>query len=290
MTDFSPKQGSIYGGTKLTIQGGPFTTDLTETIVKVGYKWWEDINFFCYMISATETEVTCRIAHDLNREAKEYEVIAFASAYEESNCEMQNNCLFEFLDTTALPEVTGPASAVFDSVSGEYTIVIPGSGFTDTAADIEFYLNDVPQTVLSATGSEVVVQVDTLTSGLTTNSMDLYFSVGIPHGYTELASGITFAPQLVSLSSNTGSQAGSTITAIVKGVGIDDQVTLYDRLSGIDICQSSKVTSYGVLECITIEQEISVAAELGIKEINSNARHACASSSADCMYQTFSAA
>lgn len=144
MTDFSPKQGSIYGGTKLTIQGGPFTTDLTETIVKVGYKWWEDINFYCYMISATETEVTCRIAHDLNREAKEYEVIAFASAYEESNCEMQNNCLFEFLDATSLPEVTGPASAVFDSVSGEYTIVIPGTGFTDTASDIDFYLNDVP--------------------------------------------------------------------------------------------------------------------------------------------------
>ena len=134
------------------------------------------------------------------------------------------------------------------------------------------------------------MQVDTLTSGLSTNSMDLYFSVGIPRGYTELDGGITFAPQLVSLSSNTGSQAGSKITAIVKGVGIDDQVTLYDRLSGIDICESSKVTSYGVLECITIEQEISVAAELGIKEIDSNAKHACASSSADCMYQTFPAA
>ena len=59
--------------------------------------------------------------------------------------------------------------------------------------------------------------------------MDLYFSVGIPNGYTELSSGITFDPKLISLSSNSGSQAGSIITAVVKGVGINDSITLYDE-------------------------------------------------------------
>jgi hypothetical protein len=131
--DFLPLEGSIFGGTKLTIQGGPFTENIKETIVKVGYKWWEDINFDCYMISVTEDEAVCRIAHDLNREAKEYEVIAYASTYEEANCFMDNDCLFTFLEASLLPEVTAPAVAQFDQASGEYQIVITGTGITDTA-------------------------------------------------------------------------------------------------------------------------------------------------------------
>ena len=142
MTDFEPKRGSIYGGTKLTVYGGPFTLDLKETFVKVGYKWWENIDHYCYVISVTETSVTCRLPLDLNREAKEYDVIAYAATYEESNCEMTDNiCRFTFLSDDYLPEVTGPASAVFDESSGEYTIIITGSGFNDAASEIEFMLS-----------------------------------------------------------------------------------------------------------------------------------------------------
>lgn len=140
LLDFQPKQGSIYGGTKITVQGGPFTTDLDETIIKVGYQWWDGIDHYCYLISATESEVTCRLPLDLNREAKDYELILFSATYEEGNCEMSNSCQFTFLDADALPEVTGPAVAEFDSASGEYTIKIAGSGITDAAEDIEFML------------------------------------------------------------------------------------------------------------------------------------------------------
>ena len=72
LLDFQPQSGSIYGGTKLTLTGGPFTDDLKETFVKVGYKWWEEIDHYCYVISVSATEVTCRLPLDLNREAKEY--------------------------------------------------------------------------------------------------------------------------------------------------------------------------------------------------------------------------
>lgn len=82
--------------------------------MKVGYKWWEEIDHYCYVISVSANEVTCRLPLDLNREAKEYEVILFAATYEESNCEMDNNCLFTFVDASTLPEVTAPASAQFD--------------------------------------------------------------------------------------------------------------------------------------------------------------------------------
>ena len=101
MTDFQPQEGSVFGGTKLTVYGGPFGQDLKDTIIKVGYKWWEEIDHYCYVISVTETTATCRIAHDLNREAKDYEVIAFAGTYEEATtCQMANDCLFTFLEAS----------------------------------------------------------------------------------------------------------------------------------------------------------------------------------------------
>ena len=103
VTDFQPRSGSIFGGSKITISGGPFTEDLKETIVKVGYKWWEGIDHYCYLISATESEVTCRLPLDLYREDKEYELITFSATYEEANCEVDNNCQFAFIKADDLP-------------------------------------------------------------------------------------------------------------------------------------------------------------------------------------------
>ena len=143
--NIQPRTGSIYGGTKLTVTGGPFSLDNGENFVKVGYKWWEEIDHYCYVISSTETEVTCRLPLDLNREVKSYDVIAFAATYEESNCEILDaddkfDCYFTFLAADTLPVVTGSASAVFDTDIGEYSIIITGTGFTDAAEDIEVML------------------------------------------------------------------------------------------------------------------------------------------------------
>ena len=48
--------------------------------------------------------------------------------------------MFTFLAADTLPIVTGPANAAFDIDSGEYTIVITGTGFTDTAEEVDFML------------------------------------------------------------------------------------------------------------------------------------------------------
>ena len=134
----------------------------------------------------SESEATCRIAFDLNREAKDYEVILFASTYEESNCEMDNDCLFTMLPTDQLPQITGEATAAFDAVSGEWQITIPVADNTDDASDIDFMLSGESQTVVSSSASEVVIQVDNLTRGIYANTMDLYFAVGLPVGYANL--------------------------------------------------------------------------------------------------------
>jgi hypothetical protein len=55
------------------------------------------------------------------------------------------------------------------------------------------------------------------------------------------------------------SQKGSTIVAYVPGLGTEDEnVTLANSANGEDICQSAKIISYGMLECIT--KEIDAAA------------------------------
>jgi hypothetical protein len=94
--------------------------------------------------------------------------------------------------------------------------------------------------------------------------MDLYFSVGIPNGYTQLNTGITFTPKLLSLSVSSGSAAGSVITAVVKGVGISDKVTLYDPVSSTNICSTSRVKAYGELECVTKAIEIAADTQLSV--------------------------
>ena len=90
--------------------------------------------------------------------------------------------------------------------------------------------------MLSATSDKVVVQVDTLESGSSANSMNLFLAVGIPEGYEELLPGITFEPKLLSLSTNVVSAGGSLITAVVKGVGVKDNVTLVDSATSEDLC------------------------------------------------------
>lgn len=113
--------------------------------------------------------------------------------------------------------------------------------------------------------------------------MNLYLSIGIPEGYSELDSGITFEPKLVSLSTNKGSAGGSLITAVVKGVGEDDDITLYDSATSTDICETATVTAYGTLECLTVAMDISAGTVLSIEEIDSGTVHACAAvSTADC--------
>ena len=66
----------------------------------------------------SETEATCRLAFDLNREAKGYDLILFASTYEESNCAVPDmpTCQFSFIEAESLPELTA-METVFDDAS-----------------------------------------------------------------------------------------------------------------------------------------------------------------------------
>ena len=93
------------------------------------------------MITATESEVTCRLPLDLNREAKEYELIAYSSTFEEANCEF-GDCLFTFIAADQLPNVES-YSISYDSTEQAYMITITGIDFEDEAEDVEFFLDSI---------------------------------------------------------------------------------------------------------------------------------------------------
>lgn len=124
-------------------------------------------------------------------------------------------------------------------------------------------LADKAQTVISASASKIIVEINDLQSGLQGNQIDLYLSAGYPEGYS-LLSAVTFEPKLFSLDVNKGSQAGSIITAVVKGAGIKDKLTLYDEVNKRDICETSKMLEYGKLECHTKALVIDTAIDLSV--------------------------
>lgn len=134
----------------------------------------------------------------------------------------------------------------------------------------------MPQTIIESTATTVVVQVDIVASGLSASKIDLYFSVGIPNGYTELLDGVSFDPKLISLSTREVSIAGSIIYATVEGAGVNDALTLIDSASQTELCLSSTMLEYSVLECeLNPSFDLTSGATLAVKEKLSGQKHDC---------------
>jgi len=62
-------------------------------------------------------------------------------------------------------------------------------------------------------------------------------------------------PKLVSISPVSGSIGGTLITAAVPGATVSDVVDIVDS-TGASICETTRVPSYGVVECKTLAKEI----------------------------------
>ena len=75
-----------------------------------------------------------------------------------------------------------------------------------------------------------------------------------------------FEPKLQSLALHEGSAAGAVFTADVRGAGVLDQLTLVDA-AGNDLCETSQVIAYSVLECHTIAQEVPLT-DVSVKDSN----------------------
>ena len=91
------------------------------------------------------------------------------------------------------------------------------------------------------------------------------------------------------LSSNEGSSAGGVIYATIIAAGVNDDYTLVN--GNDDICESSRMIAYSLLECVVKATEIQTAVSLSVKDNASGAVYSCGNSASptSCNYKTVTA-
>lgn len=91
---FSPKVGSIYGGTLLTINGKNFGKVKTDNPVRITFNGGVGA-IDCFVITTDTNKITCRVDPALNPPKTDQEkgaVVVFLKTSEEANCDEVNVC------------------------------------------------------------------------------------------------------------------------------------------------------------------------------------------------------
>lgn len=207
-------------------------------------------------------------------------MLVFLKTSEEAKCATGTACEFTWI--SALPTVTG-VSTNFDTSLNEYTISISGTGFTGTTSTTQLYLDETLLSITSLTPTSLTATVTSI-SDVSSTDLKLYFPEGIPEGNDLIAAGVTFTPQLVSVSPNVGSPAGSVITATVKGVGVDTTgLKLY--YGSTELCSSITIVDYGKIQCVTKAVAINSATAVTVK-LGSTSYQCVNSDTTQCQYST----
>jgi hypothetical protein len=287
VTDFSPKTGSQFGGTLLSIQGGPFDNEITDNIIKIGYEYMSGTNHYCTVVETQENEIKCRQAVDFGRQTGSTTLIVFASTYEEGVCNVVDGCQFEFVDVNTLATLLS-ATAAWDPASQSHKITITGMGFEPLdQAKMAVIIGGIEQNILSVTPTEIIAEVTAVNSGTVADQLEVYLAEGVVNGFNALLAGVTFEPALVDLSVNEASSAGGVIRASVKGAGVNDKLTLVLDDSLTSICETATMVEYGVLECVTMSQDY-VATVLKVRDTEAGITYDCmAADPAQCTFQTY---
>ena len=233
------------------------------------------------------------MAYDDKRTVGNSEVIVFASTFEEATFIDGLDKNFAFVDTDAIPTLTD-FSVAFNA-QNEYVITINGSGITDTDADmsnVDIYIGGILQETVTVDATHVDVKLTSIHQGSDTNKFEVYFSEGVPNGWsnkeknTMFDAGIQFDPKLINLSEHEGTAAGGVIYAEIIGAGMSDPYTLVDS-DDFEICETSKMLAYTLLECKMKAKEYSTATTMKVKNTVTEAIYNCGNTDAtQCQYST----
>ena len=134
----SPTSGSVAGGTVLTLTGKNFSTVTNENQVLLGDSGWN----YCVVLTATSTELTCRVNQPREVPSKPVTVHVLARVQEQAVC--TNQCQYEF-DESVTPQITDISSD--DNINGLFAkagqkITISGNGFNKPADQTKVWLGD----------------------------------------------------------------------------------------------------------------------------------------------------
>jgi hypothetical protein len=124
----SPKIGSIYGGTVVTIKGTNFSTVKTDNPVQISTHGGVG-SIDCYVLTTKADEITCRVETKMDP-PKEHCVkaalVVFLKVSEESICDEINVCNWEY--SSNLPSVT-EMTTEFDADREEWQVKVTGTNF-----------------------------------------------------------------------------------------------------------------------------------------------------------------
>ena len=228
----SPSQGSLAGGTSVTVQGGGFTPE-TEVTLFNGAPC-EEVIFNSYEeIVCVTTSHSSEMVVELNVNVGQIP----------ATCEL-TNCVFEYLESLT-PEVTGVSPSNIQSTGT--VITVSGTGFGTNHALLSVEIGGEPCAVDAA--------------GFTDSQFECTLSVGLPYGEHKvvvhkaqegwaacnpsMACDLNSEAVLASISPSAGSTEGGT-TVTLSGNGFTDAdgttVLVDGATCAIDSITASQVT------------------------------------------------
>lgn len=154
VTDYSPKTGSIYGGTLLTITGTNFGNVYTDNPVQIAMGTG---NVDCFVQTTEATQITCRLDTGLSYTGGDEAImIVFLKTSEEAICDPKEKCGWTW--SSFIP-IVKQAELQYDNDSQNYELKITGTDFTGDTSTVEFFIDNVKQTTKSVNGTEAIFTI-----------------------------------------------------------------------------------------------------------------------------------
>lgn len=249
----TPQQGSVYGGTLLTITGQNFGDVYTDNPVQISSNGGINSKD-CFVESTMATEIKCRIETDLSMTRNQIDDVAvFLKTSEEAVCEPKSKCKWTWI--TEIPVIEA-AVTFYDEALNEWQIHVNGTDFTGDNDSTQLMVGGLRQTTKSVAADLAIFTVENVASKNFAPEV-LYFDSGIPENHTNIKSELTITPKLVSISPASGSIGGTLMTIQAPGVVISDtdNLSVVD-VNGTSVCEILFVSAYGVIQCKTVAGEI----------------------------------
>ena len=269
----SPSNGSTAGGTVITISGGPFSTNNSETTVFIGEE-----NETCQILNVTINEITCKTksrSKNYNETRQNIIVNTTSLTVEKARCKDINKCTFTYL----IPVTPAIYTLNSSSVSQGGLLEITGINFDSRPSGTNpiILINDRNCTVLSASRTQIVIEVPIQVNGTEHANISIYVE---GRGYNDIFDAIEITTNKTDLvvSSVTPQEInlnGGTILTI-SGHGFPNSLAGAESgeliiLAGLTACTVQETNST-VIICITKAGATAGALEVRYKNHTDNSQ------------------
>jgi hypothetical protein len=154
VSNISPKVGSIYGGTLVTITGQNFGDVYTDNPVQISYNGGVG-STDCYVQTTEATQITCRVEPNLEapRTAGETaELVVFLKTSEEAVCDEVNVCNWAYTDV--VPAVTSVTPS-YDEALEKHVLTIAGTDLQSPFILDKLTIGGAEQSLISNSATEM---------------------------------------------------------------------------------------------------------------------------------------